>query len=294
MCLPLHQRCQSASISLSLRITKRSFMRYLALALFICTGLFTNAATVDTVTTFSPSMKKNIKAVVIKPDSYAKATQLPVVYLLHGHGGNYADWIKKVPAVARYADQFNILVVCPDGNVNSWYWDSPVDSTSRYETYVSTELVSWIDEHYKTIKNRSGRGITGLSMGGHGALYLAFRHQDVFGAVGSMSGGVDIRPFPLNWGMAKYLGNYATHRDNWERNTVINNTHLLTKNSLAIMIDCGVDDFFYTVNNKLHEQLLYNNIPHDYLVRPGAHDWNYWANAVHFQLLFMSHFFNKE
>lgn len=269
-------------------------MRTLFVALALVCTLFVQAGIVDTVTTYSPSMKKSIKAVVIKPESYAKATQLPVVYLLHGHGGNYADWIKRAPALTRYADQMNLLIVCPDGNINSWYWDSPVDSSSRYETYVSKELVQWIDEHYKTIRNRSGRGITGLSMGGHGGLYLGFRHQDVFGVAGSMSGGVDIRPFPLNWGMAKYLGSYAEQPDNWEKNTVINNVHRLTPNSLAIIIDCGTEDFFYDVNVKLHEKLLYNRIPHDFIIRPGAHDWKYWSNAIVYQLTFMSRYFNKE
>ena len=89
-----------------------------------------------------------------------------------------------------------MIIVCPDGGFGSWYWDSPVDAGSQYETYVSNELVTWIDSKYKTIKTRKGRAITGLSMGGQGALYLAFRHQDIFGAAGSMSGGVDIRPFP--------------------------------------------------------------------------------------------------
>jgi len=61
---------------------------------------------------------------------------------------------------------------------------------------VSKELIQWVDENYRTIAERGGRAISGLSMGGHGGLFLGFRHQDVFGACGSMSGGVDIRPFP--------------------------------------------------------------------------------------------------
>ena len=138
------------------------------------------AAIVDTVDTYSGSMKKNIKAVVIRPDNYESTKDLPVVYLLHGYGGNYADWVKQAKGFERSADQYGIMIVCPDGN-NSWYWDSPVDDKYKYETYVSKELVKWIDDHYKTLKDRKGRGITGLSMGGHGALYLALRHQDVLG-----------------------------------------------------------------------------------------------------------------
>lgn len=250
------------------------------------------ASVVDTIQTFSPSMQKNIKSVVITPDNYKSAKELPVVYLLHGYSGNHLDWINKAKGFEKAADQYGIIIVCPDGGFGSWYFDSPVDPTSKYETFISDELIKSVDLKYKTIKNRKGRAITGLSMGGHGALYLAFRHQDVFGAAGSMSGGVDIRPFPNNWEIFKRLGTYSEQPERWEKNTVINMLNLLSPDSLAIIIDCGSEDFFYKVNENLHQQLLYRNIPHDFITRPGGHTWPYWTNAIKFQMLFMSNYFN--
>ncbi|MBB1285134.1 esterase family protein [Flavisolibacter sp. BT320] len=252
-----------------------------------------HSASVDTVETYSAAMKKKIKAVVVTPDQYQQAKALPVVYLLHGYSGNYADWVTKAKGFEKAADAYQMIIVCPDGGYGSWYWDSPVDSSFRYESYVAKELVAWVDARYKTIKDRKGRGITGLSMGGHGALYLAMKHQDVFGAAGSMSGGVDIRPFPNNWDMAKRLGTYASQPSRWEANTVINMLHLITPNSLALLIDCGKEDFFYEVNVNLHQQLQYRNIPHDFIIRPGAHNWKYWSNAINYQLLFMHSFFKN-
>jgi S-formylglutathione hydrolase FrmB len=253
-----------------------------------------HAAKVDTVTTYSAAMKKNIKAVVITPDTYSKDKQYPVVYLLHGAGDNYSGWIKKAPTFEITADLYQQIIVCPDGNSTSWYFDSPVNKAWKYETYVTKELVPFIDEHYQTINDRKGRAITGLSMGGHGALYLAFRHQDIFGAAGSMSGGVDIRPFPKNWKIEEKLGSYAEYPENWEKNTVTNMLNLLTPNSMALIIDCGTDDFFYKVNVNLHDKLVERNIPHDFIARPGGHTWPYWANAVKYQMLYMSIFFNKD
>jgi len=87
------------------------------------------------------------------------------------------------------ADRYGAIIVTPDGGVDSWYFDSPVDPTYRYETFVTQELIPYIDKLYKTVADRSGRAIAGLSMGGHGALYLAIRHQELFAAAGSMSGG---------------------------------------------------------------------------------------------------------
>lgn len=267
-------------------------MKQLLTFLFLLiTIISVKASKVDTVSTYSQSMGKNIKAVVITPDAASVNEKLPVLYLLHGYSGNQADWISKVKSVAAYADQYKMIIVCPDGNFSSWYFDSPVDNSLKYETYVSTELTAWIDAHYKTINTRAGRAITGLSMGGHGALYLAFKHQDIFGAAGSMSGGVDIRPFPLNWDIAKKLGSYAEFPERWDSHSVINLTHLLTPKSLPLIIDCGSEDFFYPVNVKLHNKLLDNNIPHDFISRKGAHNWEYWANAIGYQVLFFSKFF---
>ena len=272
----------------------KHLLKYFAAGLFIFACLQkADAAIVDTVDTYSPSMKKTIKAVVITPDNYANAQALPVVYLLNGYSGNYRSWIAGAKGIETVVDLYQIIIVCPDGN-NSWYWDSPVDPNYKYETYVSTELVNWIDSKYKTIKDKKGRGITGLSMGGHGGLYIAIKHPDVFGAGGSMSGGVDIRPFPNNWDMSLRLGKYDEHPDNWEKYTVINLLYLIKPNSLALIIDCGTEDFFFKVNETLHQQMLYRNIAHDYITRPGAHNWNYWVNAVQYQLLFMSNFFKSQ
>jgi len=251
------------------------------------------AAKVDTVTTYSATMKKDIKAVVVTPDTYADQSAFPVVYLLHGYGDNYSAWTKKGGNTATLADRYQQIIVCPDGNVSSWYFDSPINKNWKYETYVTKELIPWIDSHYKTIKDRKGRGITGLSMGGHGGLYLGIKHQDLFGVAGSMSGGVDIRPFPKSWKIEEKLGSYAEYPENWEKNTVANLLHLLTPNSQAIIIDCGVDDFFYKVNVNLHDKLVERNIPHDFISRPGGHTWEYWQNAVNYQLLYMRLYFDK-
>jgi S-formylglutathione hydrolase FrmB len=184
------------------------------------------------------------------------------------------------------------MVVIPDGGFSSWYFDSPIMPQYRYETFVTKELVPAIDDKYKTLADRKGRAITGNSMGGHGAFYLAIRHQDLFGSVGSMSGGVDIRPFPENWHIAKRLGTKEEYPENWENNTVINMTHLI-KPGLNIIFDCGTGDFFYEVNCNLHDKLLEAEIPHDFYVRPGQHNWVYWYNAVKYQFQFFSDRFGK-
>jgi len=251
--------------------------------------LIGHAAKVDTVDIYSKSMNKNVEVVIISPE---KAKDCPVIYLLHGYGGNAKAWIGIKPDLPAIAEKHSLIFVCPDGK-NSWYWDSPQNPSYRYETFVSSELITYIDSHYSTIKERQLRAITGLSMGGHGALWIAFRHTDTFGAGGSTSGGVDIRPFPRNWEMSKQLGELASNKDVWENHTVINQIGKIKNGDLALIIDCGYEDFFFEVNNNFHTRLLENKIDHDYLVRPGGHNSGYWNNSIDYQILFFRKFFDK-
>lgn len=269
-------------------------MKKLRYTLFLVLLFFSaQAAQVDTIQVFSASMNKNIKTCVIVPDNYKKSKKkFPVVYLLHGYSGNYGTWVKSFKEVSQQVDRYGFIAIGVDGNYSSWYFDSPIDPTFKYETYIIDELVPFIDKKYKTIASREGRAISGLSMGGHGSLYLSLKHQDVFGAAGSMSGGVDIRPFSEKWDIKNRLGAITDFPENWEKNTVVNLIELNQNNNLKLIIDCGVDDFFIDVNRELHQKMLALKIDHDYIERPGKHNIDYWENSLKFQLLFFYNFFH--
>lgn len=261
--------------------------------LLLATVLQARAGNTDTIMVYSKAMHKNIPCVVITPSGYEKSgRRYPVIYLLHGYGGNYAQWAKTAPQLKTDVDVMNLIIVCPDGGIGSWYMDSPVDTAFRYETFVGGELVSYIDAKYPTQADRGHRAITGLSMGGHGGLYLGIRHKDLFGAAGATSGGVDIRPFPNNWDLKKRLGDTSCCMANWEKNTVVNVVEGLNKGELKLIIDCGISDFFLQVNRNLHQLLLARGIEHDYIERPGGHNGNYWKNSIDYQLLFFKKFFD--
>jgi S-formylglutathione hydrolase FrmB len=253
------------------------------------------AARVDTLEVFSPSMNKFSRCLVLVPESYtSNATHLPVLYLLHGYSGNYTSWMGTAPQLLEVVETYQLMVVCPDGGYDSWYLDSPVDSTVRYATYITQELVPIIDQQYRTISTPSGRGIAGLSMGGHGAITLAARHPEVFGAAGSMSGGLDLRPFKKNnWDLEGVLGKPVDYWDNWETASAINWVPQLKASGVELMLDCGVEDFFLDVNRSMHQALLEREVEHDYIERPGGHDHLYWQNAIDFQVLFFNKFFSK-
>jgi S-formylglutathione hydrolase FrmB len=255
---------------------------------------FASFATVDTLNISSKAMNKNYKCVVIKPaTSKNKTERFPVLYLLHGYGGNYANWVRRVPQLQELADKNRMIIVCPDGAIGSWYFDSPVDSTIRFETYVSQEIPAYIDGKYKTIADRKHRAISGLSMGGHGALFLAFRHSETFGACGSMSGALNVSQITRGFSMDKLLGDTIKNSKYYNDWSVLNVIDKYPKDSLAIIIDCGTEDFIFQMSKATHDKMMRLKIPHDYIERPGKHDWQYWANAVKYQVLFFREYFNK-
>ncbi len=263
------------------------------LLLFAC--ILVHAAQVDTISVYAEKMKKEIKTVVIKPENYSKKKQYPVIYLLHGYSDNFAKWVNTVPAVKELATQYGILFVCPDGGYSSWYLDSPVDPEFQYESFITKDLINFIDKQYATIPNRNARAITGLSMGGHGGLYLAIRNRDVFAHAGSMSGAVDVLGTSKKYDLIKRIGkSYEEDPELWRSHSVAYLVESLNNKDLNLIIDCGVADFLYEMNAALHQKLIKLGIDHDYIERPGKHNWEYWANAIHYQVLYFSRNITKD
>lgn len=275
-------------------------IKLLVSLLLLCMTTFTYAAKVDTLQVPSVAMGKTYKAAVVLPNSYSKSkTAFPVMYLLHGAYGHFSDWLKNTPnkkLVQSLSDQYNMIIVMPEGETFSFYLDSPVNKESQFETFVTQEVIQKVDKTYKTIANKNGRVITGLSMGGHGALYLSARHPDLFCAAGSMSGAVDMATM-LNRDssaqvvklMQPVFGDKSGSTEMYEQNAVLGMIDKIKANKLPLIIDCGVDDFLIEPNRELHRRLVYGRVEHDYTERPGAHTWDYWENSLPYHVLF----FNK-
>ena len=248
-----------------------------------------NAAEVNDVAVSSPSMGKQISNMVITPERRSADERFPVVYLLHGYNMVPRDWLNVQPELPDLADRLRLIIVCPDGG-NSWYVDSPVNSASKYETYVTKELVEYVDAHLPSIPDRHARALCGLSMGGFGSLRLAILHQDIFSAAGSMSGLVDFTPFLNRWGTGEIFGKAEEKAEGMKEYNVVNLTHLI-RPGLDMMIDCGTEDYFHQINENLHHRLLSLHIPHTYISFSGTHNYAYWNNAILHQFIFLSRHF---
>jgi len=242
-----------------------------------------------TVEIFSTTMKKYIPALIVLPDSYSNENlSIPVLLLLHGYGGDYKNWSNHTNLVKR-ADDFKMMIVCPDGSPNSWYLDSPMEPESQYKTFFINELIPWIKNNFRT----NQMGITGLSMGGHGAFYLAIRHPELFDAVSGMSSGVDLTFSTVKWELAKILGPFELYPNRWYDHSVVNMVDLIQDGFMPILIDCGYDDFFIDINRTLHNRLIEKNVPHTYIEKPGGHSWVYWVKSLDEHLSFFNAAFKK-
>lgn len=262
------------------------------LILVLAAVLGASAFKADTLTVASERIPAPMKVTVILPDIAANSRNLPVVYMLNGYGGGYRDWGKIRPNIGEYADRYGMVFVMPSG-MDSWYWDAPANPKMQMESFFVKDLVPHIDSVLPVSRDRRLRAITGLSMGGHGAYWLGMRHPDIWGNIGSMSGGVDIRPFEGRWKMAAALGPKEGNGQVWDDHTVITHVDLLKKNGQNLTFDCGVDDFFHQVNENFHKELVKAGVPHDYTSRPGKHNWDYWRNSILYHLLFFHENFVK-
>ncbi len=249
----------------------------------------------------SPDATSN--AVVIVPRDYVKesagtrtARRWPVLYLLHGYGAIYTRYWEKFSEVGKpldvLADRYGLILVTPDGNRSSWYLDAypelPDARDWRYETIVTKHLIPEVDRRFRTWADPAGRGVTGNSMGGHGALYLAARHPELFGACSSIAGVLSLRDVLNPQDLAKRLGPLETNRERWNEHSVLTQAEKFVGRSAAILFDCGWEDPFIHTTRALHLKLMNLGVPHDYIERPGGHTADYWTNSLAYHLQFMA------
>lgn len=250
--------------------------------LLFCLAL--GAATREIIDIPSAVMKKRFKACVFLPRDYGSGSRFSTVYFLHGYGGNHTTWPRVAP-LSAYADTCRLIFVCPDGNYNSWYLDSPVKKNSAFETYLIKEVLPFIDRKYRTRAEARGRAIIGTSMGGHGAVTLCVKHPDAFHGGASISGIMDLTEFPGEWDLSGVLGPYDVHQRTWQSYSFTGMVDRLIGTDALLILDCGTSDFALPGNRRAHELLQARRIAHEYYERPGGHTLEYSRECVGQHLL---------
>jgi len=220
---------------------------------------------------------------VFKPKNYAQTDKLPLIFLLHGYSGNYKQW-NNIMDAQKYADQYGFIIVCPDGLFSSWYLNSPVKKDWQFESFFFDELYPDIHKKYKV--DPQNVFISGLSMGGHGALHLFIQKPELFSGAGSTSGGIKLSDGFGKFGLGDLLGNPPATDEAWKKYSVIENIGKLKGNTKPIIFDCGANDFFYQSNNELKQKCDSLKLNATYISQPGAHNKAYWAKSIRQQFEF--------
>jgi S-formylglutathione hydrolase FrmB len=253
---------------------------------------------------------RSVAYCVLLPPSYdtQKSRSYPVLYFLHGLGENEQILVNSgawnlIQDLREQKQIDEFVVAAPDGG-RSFYINSR-DGRVRYEEFFVREFLPYIESHYRIRRGRRTRGITGVSMGGYGALRLAFRFPNLFGSVSAHSAAlIDKLPrAKLNSSggdvIARVLGGaFGTPFDPafWNRNspfTLVRNGPRPT--GLRIHFDCGTeDDFgFDRGAQAFHELLEARRIPHEFHLYPGGHNWSYFAQHFPASLKFHSNAFGS-
>lgn len=241
---------------------------------------------------YSPKMKKDIETIIITPE-IKKGKLYKTVYILHGYSGNPNRTYKQdIPDLVKKSEQFQTIYVLPDGNFNSWYVDSQINSKSQYSTFIGKELIDYVDSHFPTIKDRKSRGILGWSMGGFGAVNVGLNYNQTFSVVGSTCGALDFTYFGegyKNYQVEDVLGAFEKLPSEYQ----INSRAEKMKNADQYYIfDCGTEDEqMIEMNRNFHKKLTNKEVEHFYTESLGKHDSEYWSKALSNQLsLFENHF----
>jgi len=251
----------------------------LSFLFFICCS----ASAQEQVVYQSKNLPKPDTTWVFVPKKSKQKEPLPVLFLLHGYSGNYKQWDKIMDA-QKYADEYNFIIVCPDGLFSSWYLNSPVKKDWQFETFFFDELYPDIQKKYNV--DTKNVFISGLSMGGHGALYLFLKNPNLFTSAGSTSGGVKLSDSFGKFGVAELLGNPPADNELWKKYSVYDNIALLKGNKKPFLFDCGADDFFYVANNELKQKCDLLKLNATYISQPGAHNNAYWKKSIKQQFEF--------
>jgi len=262
----------------------------------------------------STLLQSPVRYCVYLPASYsvpdAKTKKYPVLYLLHGLGGNEqsialeGEWTRLQDLRAQNkVGEF--LVVAPDGR-DTFYINSR-DGKTPYSDFFIREFVPYVERTYRVRTERAARGITGFSMGGYGALRMAFAYPELFGSASAHSGAL-MRAAPQGVTAGASSGNLAAvllasvfgnpiERKFWDLNSpfVLARKNAAALIKMKIYFDCGTEDSygFYRGANELHETLDSLKIPHEFHLYPGGHSVSYLLSHREASFEFHWHEFNS-
>lgn len=276
----------------------------------------------QTVEFYSPAVQRTMKYDIVLPPGYeAGEKRYPVLYLLHGYMQNYTVWGRNLGAAFYARSLGELILVLPDAG-NTWFvnYASSVEGKDQWEDYLIEDVIGHVDTNYRTVDERAGRALAGLSMGGFGAFSLGLRHPEMFVSLGSTSGAlnfardraeaiaagkildrdarspeqqeaidradefisdiIDIPGFSKQDERTPQGVDFATQEQALAYDPFQIIFNVQKSNLPHFYIDAGTEDGLVTVAREYMGLLLMNDVPFDFMQSRGKHNSEYWRRSV--------------
>ena len=234
------------------------------------TGIATGK--LDSIQYESKTVGTTRKALIYTPPGYSKKKKYPVLYLLHGIGGDEKEWLKggspQVILDNLYAENKlePMIVVMPNGRamkddraVGNVMAPDKVQAFATFEQDLLTDLIPFVEKKFSTLTDREHRAIAGLSMGGGQSLNFGLGNLDKFAWVGGFSSAPNTK----------------------KPEELVPNPEEAKKKLKLLWISCGDADGLISFSKRTHDYLYQNGVPHIYYIEPGGHDFKVWKNGLY-------------
>ena len=234
---------------------------------------------IDTISYPSKTVGVTRKSLIYTPPGFSKKNKYPVLYLLHGIGGDEKEWLKNgQPQVILdnlYAEKKiePMIVVLPNGRAmkddraGGNVFDSvKVQAFATFEKDLLNDLIPFIEKKYPVYKDRDHRAIAGLSMGGGQSLNFGLANLEKFA----------------------WIGGFSSAPNTKTPEVLVPDPQKAREQLKLLWISCGVDDNLMSFSQRTHDYLQAHDVPHIFYVEPGAHDFKVWKNDLYMfsQVLF--------
>ncbi len=234
---------------------------------------------IDTITYNSKTVDTLRRTLIYTPPGYSKKNKYPVLYLLHGIGGDEKEWLNggspQVILDNLYAQGKieSMIVVLPNGRAmkndragGNIMAPDKVQAFATFERDLLNDLIPFIEKNYAVFTDREHRAIAGLSMGGGQSLNFGLGNLDKFAWIGGFSSAPNTKP-PAE---------------------LVPDVNAAKEKIKLLFISCGASDGLIGFSKRTHDYLQQNNVPHIYFIEPGVHDFKVWKNGLYMfsQLIF--------
>jgi enterochelin esterase-like enzyme len=261
----------------------------------------------DNLTLPSKILKMDRKyAIYLPPDYETSQRSYPVLYLLHGSGDDQTGWVQfgEVLSIADESIKSGLstamIIVMPDANTGKRGYNNDIKGEWLYEDFFFQEFMPFIEKTYRIKPEKRYRAISGLSMGGGGTFVYALHHPELFSSACPLSASTGPRNMEELINSRELKGvegiKDADKEAYFKRYSVLNLIENIPddqKKAVRWFIDCGDDDFLFEGNSLVHILMRKKEIPHEFRIRNGAHNWTYWRESLPKVLEFASMTFHQ-